>query len=60
MDENSNVLSFGAVKLFASDIALLQRPATWLNDNVLAFALEYFEREEFAELCVAKGWPAKR
>ncbi|XP_078677045.1 sentrin-specific protease 8-like [Branchiostoma floridae x Branchiostoma belcheri] len=42
------VLSFHDSCLRNSDVRLLQ-PPNWLNDKILGFAFEYFEREQFEE-----------
>jgi sentrin-specific protease 8 len=45
-DEDTIVLSFGDSLLRRSDFDLLTAP-NWINDKIIGFCFEYFEREQF-------------
>ncbi|CAG5117012.1 unnamed protein product [Candidula unifasciata] len=45
-DEDPIVLSFGDSLLRKSDLDLLSAP-NWINDRIIGFCFEYFEREQF-------------
>ncbi|BFZ08269.1 hypothetical protein BsWGS_11308 [Bradybaena similaris] len=45
-DEDAIVLSFGDSLLRKSDLRLLSAP-NWINDRIIGFCFEYFEREQF-------------
>ncbi|KAH9518937.1 SUMO1 sentrin specific peptidase 8 [Bulinus truncatus] len=45
-DDDAIVLNFGDSLLRKSDLDLLQEP-NWINDKLIAFCFEYFEREQF-------------
>ncbi|XP_077986256.1 sentrin-specific protease 8-like [Glandiceps talaboti] len=47
-DSNEIVLSFHDSLLRKCDVHLLDSPR-WLNDKIIGFAFEYFEREQFAD-----------
>eukprot|EP00035_Acanthoeca_spectabilis_P030555 m.9843 g.9843 ORF g.9843 m.9843 type:complete len:213 (-) comp4240_c0_seq2:1291-1929(-) len=41
-------LAYGDTQLEDEDISLIKSPG-WLNDKVVSFAMEYFDRDEFGE-----------
>lgn len=45
-DDDAIVLNFNDSLLRKSDVDLLSGPC-WINDNLIAFVFEYFEREQF-------------
>jgi len=45
---DETILSYHDSLLKRSDLKLLS-PSQWLNDNIIGFAFEYFEREEFKD-----------
>ncbi|XP_041347488.1 sentrin-specific protease 8-like [Gigantopelta aegis] len=46
-DEDPIILNFNDSLLRKSDVSLLEGPY-WLNDNIIGFCLEYFEKEKFS------------
>lgn len=48
MSDDGIVLNFHDSLLRQSDMKLLD-PNEWLNDNIISFAFEYFEKEQFAK-----------
>lgn len=46
MESNAPLLSFGDVVLRSSDVALLQQPEEWVNDQIISFYFEYLASSE--------------